>query len=76
MQKAWLCLLITAVLGITAAGAQAKENPAGGPGCTHESPRQCVDLAMEAMGDPDRLQQVKSVRLQTVVALIQKSEHS
>jgi len=68
MRKAWLCLWISilAVTGITAAGAETRENPADHPGCIHESPQQCVDSAMEAMGGRDRLQQVRSVRLQTI----------
>ena len=36
------------------------------PGCEHESPQQCVTAALEAMGGRERLQQVTSVRLQTV----------
>jgi hypothetical protein len=36
------------------------------PGCEHESPQQCITAALEAMGGRERLQQVTSVRLQTV----------
>ena len=36
------------------------------PGCEHESPQQCVTAALEAMGGRERLQQVVSVRMQTV----------
>jgi hypothetical protein len=36
------------------------------PGCEHESPQQCITAALEAMGGRERLQQVVSVRLQTV----------
>jgi hypothetical protein len=66
MRKAWLCLLAAASIGTTS-GVQAKENSAAGsPGCAHESPQQCVGLALDAMGGRERLQQVKSVRLQTI----------
>lgn len=65
MQRAWLCLSAAAALWITA-GVQAKENSAGAPGCVHKSTKECVDLALEAMGGAERLQQVKSVRLQTI----------
>jgi hypothetical protein len=64
MRKAWLCLFAATTLVATAV-AQAKQS-AGGPGCAHESPQQCVRLAMEAMGGRERLQQVKSVRLETI----------
>src|ERR1035441_2310341 len=37
------------------AGVQAEENPAGRPGCAHESPQQCVALALEAMGGRQRV---------------------
>ena len=69
MRKAWLCLCAAAVLWMTTgvnANAQTKENSASAPGCADRSPKQCVDLALEAMGGRDRLQQVKSVRLQTI----------
>jgi hypothetical protein len=46
-----------------AAGTHANERSAGAPGCAHESPRQCVTAALEAMGGRERLQQVASVRL-------------
>jgi hypothetical protein len=36
------------------------------PGCPHESPQQCITAALEAMGGRERLQQVASVRMQTV----------
>ena len=42
---------------------QAKGNPASVPGCAHESAQQCLDLALQAMGGRERLQQLKSVRL-------------
>ena len=55
------------VLGLCmAAGAHASEKFTGAPGCAHESAQQCVTAALEAMGGRERLQQVASVRLQTV----------
>jgi hypothetical protein len=56
-----------AVSGLcAAAGVHAGEKPTPAPGCAHESPQQCVTAALEAMGGRDRLQQVTSIRLQTV----------
>jgi hypothetical protein len=53
----------------------AVEKPVAAPGCPHESPQQCVTAALEAMGGRERLQQVVSVRLQTVghVLLMEQS---
>jgi hypothetical protein len=65
MRKVWVYLSLVAVLWMTA-GAQTKETSAVGPGCAHESPRQCVNLALEAMGGSERLQQIKSVRLEYI----------
>ena len=65
MRKAWLSLSMAAALWMTA-GAQAKENSASGPGCVDRTAKQCVDLALEAMGGRERLQQVKNVRLHTI----------
>ena len=36
------------------------------PGCSGESPLECLAAALESMGGRDRLQQVASIRLQTV----------
>jgi hypothetical protein len=60
-----VCLSAAIALWMTTV-VYAKENPAAQPGCAHETARQCVDLALEAMGGRDRLQQVKSVRLKTI----------
>lgn len=65
MQKIWLALFAGAVL-CSHSAAQAKSDRAGGPGCESQSPQQCVDLALKAMGGRERLEQLKSVRLQTV----------
>ena len=65
MRKSWLCLFAAAA-SCMAPGVQAKESPAGGHGCGDKSPKQCLELALDAMGGRDRLQQVKSVRLHTI----------
>ena len=36
------------------------------PGCPGISARQCVNLALDAMGGPGRLQQIKTMRLETI----------
>ena len=51
---------------IAAGAAQAKEKAMVVPGCAQQSPQQCVTAALEAMGGRERLQQVSSVRMQTV----------
>jgi hypothetical protein len=58
-------LLAASALCIAVAG-HAGGKSTGPPGCANESPQQCVTAALEAMGGRDRLQQVVSVRLQTV----------
>ncbi len=61
----WMSVL--AAVGICmGANAQATEKTIGAPGCAHESPQQCVTAALEAMGGRELLQQVTSVRLQSV----------
>jgi hypothetical protein len=69
----WICaegllgLYLLAASGpCMAAGAHAKEKPLEVPGCAQQSPQQCVTAALEAMGGRERLQQVASIRLQTV----------
>jgi hypothetical protein len=49
-----------------AAAAQAAEKSIAAPGCAHESAQQCITAALEAMGGRERLQQVSSIRMQTV----------
>jgi hypothetical protein len=63
--KSWM-ILLAAAAPCMVAGVHANEKSTGTPGCAHESPQQCVTAALEAMGGRDRLQQVASVRLQTV----------
>jgi hypothetical protein len=65
MRKVWVYLSVAGVLWMTA-GAQTTKTSAGGPGCAHVSAKQCVDLALEAMGGSETLQQIKSVRLEYI----------
>ena len=66
MQRASLCAFAAvAALGMPA-GMRAQGNSSGGPGCEAKSAKQCVELALNAMGGRGRLQQVKSVRLQSI----------
>src|SRR5580692_7110636 len=39
---------------------------AEGPGCANQTAKQCVGLALDAMGGRERLEQVKSVRLEII----------
>ena len=63
MRTVWLCLSLAATLS-TNIGARASGQ--GEPGCADKSPKQCVDLALDAMGGQDRLQEIKIVRLRTI----------
>jgi hypothetical protein len=65
MRNAWLCLSATAVLLMTKGG-RAGEKADSTPGCAHMGAVQCASLALEAMGGRERLQGVKTVRLQTI----------
>lgn len=58
--------LLTVSALCASAGAHANDKSTGAPGCAHESAQQCVSAALDAMGGRERLQQVTSVRLQTV----------
>jgi hypothetical protein len=59
-------LLVVVVTLWLAAVAGAREQPPQRPGCERESVEQCAGLAMDAMGGRERLEQVKSVRLQNI----------
>jgi hypothetical protein len=48
------------------ASAHAQNAPANAPGCSDKTAKQCVDLALDAMGGRDRLEKIKTVRLQTM----------
>jgi len=65
VRKTWLCLSAASALWMSSV-VPAKESSGSGPGCDDKTPKQCLDLALDAMGGRDRLQQVKSVRLQTI----------
>ena len=58
--------VLAAVAMCMVANAHAGQKTIGAPGCAHESPQQCVTAALEAMGGRELLQQVTSVRLQSV----------
>lgn len=61
------CKVLVVATGICiAAVVHAKEKQIAAPGCSHESAQQCVTAALDAMGGRERLQQVTSIRLQTV----------
>jgi len=61
----WLYTLAVAAIGLSAS-ARAKEKAVSTPGCVHESPQECVAAALQAMGGRERLQQVTSIRLESV----------
>src|SRR5277367_4152958 len=54
-----------AILVSVIAIASASASPIDHPGCANIPAKQCVELALAAMGGRDRLQQLKSVRLKT-----------
>ncbi len=58
MRKIWQCSLAV-VLWIPGFSAE-------GPGCANQTAKQCVGLALDAMGGRDRLEQVKNVRLEII----------
>jgi hypothetical protein len=70
MRKLWMHLFVIDSLCVAslciAAGAQKPARLAGTPGCAQLSPQQCVGLAMDAMGGRAQLENLKSVRLETV----------
>src|SRR5580698_469647 len=65
MRKAvlWVCTVATSWL---ASGAVAAEHSPATPGCAGGGAKECVGLALEAMGGREHLQQVQSVRLDTI----------
>jgi hypothetical protein len=65
MRKAVVYACTVATLWLTA-GAVAVEHSPATPGCVGGGARECVALALAAMGGRERLQQVKSVRLDTI----------
>jgi hypothetical protein len=65
MRKAVLCACTVAGLWLTT-GALSAEHSSGEPGCAAGGAKECVGLALEAMGSRERLRQVKSVRVDTI----------
>ena len=65
MRKAVLCVCTVATLWLTSGAVAAAHSPAT-PGCVGGGAKECVGLALEAMGGRERLQQVKSVRFDTM----------
>jgi len=65
MARSWMVLFFITGPWI-AVSAQNSEPAMGVPGCDHLNPHQCVLAALEAMGGRDRLEALKSVRVQTV----------
>jgi hypothetical protein len=65
MRKVLLYAFVATVLWLSV-GVWVNANTAQNPGCAEKSAKQCVDLALEAMGGRERLQQVKNVRLQNI----------
>ena len=63
MKHLWILLFVAACL---ASEAQAKDTTIVSPGCEHQSPKECLNLALEAMGGQERLREVRSVRLETI----------
>lgn len=70
MREAKLVVAVLAVaLWLSAAAEakkEAKDQSPQNPGCAHESAQQCAQLAMDAMGGRERLEQLKNVRLQNI----------
>jgi hypothetical protein len=63
--KIWVVVLLLSGSWI-ATNAQRNHQQTGAPGCDGLSAQQCVALALDAMGGRERLEGLKSVRLQTV----------
>ena len=62
MQKNVVCLSALWM----ASGVLAQKSSTGAPGCVNQSAKQCVGLALDAMGGRKRLEQVKSLKLQVI----------
>jgi hypothetical protein len=61
-----LCGALVAALGLWVAVVHADEKSAGAAGCAQETPQQCVDAALEAMGGREGLLALTSIHMQTV----------
>jgi hypothetical protein len=64
MREARLIVVAVALSLITVA--YGEDQSPQTPGCLHQSAAQCVQLAIDAMGGRERLEQVKNVRLQNI----------
>lgn len=64
MRRTWFCLVLGFVACVSGEALAREWN--GGPGCPQKQPKQCVEMALEAMGGRQRLQQISSVRLRTI----------
>jgi glyoxylase-like metal-dependent hydrolase (beta-lactamase superfamily II) len=65
MRKVWVWAFAAAALWMPS-GVRAQGKSAGAPGCESKSAKQCVELALDAMGGREQLQQLKNVRLQNI----------
>jgi len=65
MRTTYFCFLAMAGV-LTATSVNASESSQTQPGCDHATPRQCVALALDAMGGRERLEQLKSIRLDSI----------
>ena len=65
MRTTYLSFLAIACV-LTTASVYASESSETQPGCDHATPQQCVALALDAMGGRERLEQLKSIRLDSI----------
>ncbi len=65
MNKVYLCLLFVVAPSLTLI-AHAKQNSIEHPGCAQQTAQQCVDLALQAMGGRERLQQIRNVKVDVI----------
>lgn len=63
MKHAWIPLFVAACL---ASEARARDTTLVSPGCEHQSAKECLNLAFEAMGGRERLREVRSIQLHTI----------
>ncbi len=65
MRTLRFCLFIVAVVCLTS-DVNPQQNSPAHPGCADRSARQCLDLALQAMGGGEQLLQVQTLRLQSI----------
>jgi hypothetical protein len=61
----WICIVLV-VFSCFVSTIQAQQIAASNPGCEHQSAKECLNLALGAMGGRERLREVRSVRLETI----------